>query len=168
MPCSDIVNTLKVVKEMSTEKQKKTQPKSWELCFIWRMKLRTLARDTTSQTAEGLPPGGKGGARLYRGVCTKGQTVGMSKGYRYLKKTRHLKLRGLLPWLTGIIPLMCTSALWGQCPVLSHPECPRGAPSGWVGSSCSGWRLDGRHPVSILSVLRAHLPGSCNVMAWWL
>ena len=28
--------------------------------------------------------------------------------------------------LTEIIPLMCTSALWGQYPVLSHPESPQG------------------------------------------
>lgn len=32
-------------------KNKKAQPKSWGFCFIWRMKLRTLAQDTTSQTA---------------------------------------------------------------------------------------------------------------------
>ena len=29
--------------------------------------------------------------------------------------------------LTEVIPLMCTSALWGQCPVLSHHESPQGA-----------------------------------------
>ena len=29
--------------------------------------------------------------------------------------------------LTEIIPLMCTSALWGQHPVLSHPESSQGA-----------------------------------------
>ena len=32
--------------------------------------------------------------------------------------------------LTEIIPLMCTSAIWGQYPVLSHPEPPQGAPLG--------------------------------------
>ena len=32
--------------------------------------------------------------------------------------------------LTEIMPLICTSALWGQHPVLSHPECPQGSPSG--------------------------------------
>ena len=34
--------------------------------------------------------------------------------------------------LTEIIPLMCTSAIWGQHSVLSHPESPRGAPLGRV------------------------------------
>ena len=29
--------------------------------------------------------------------------------------------------LTEIIPLICISALWGQNPVFSHPESPRGA-----------------------------------------
>lgn len=77
-----------------------------------------------SDSSEGLLPGG-GGARLYRSCGNKGQVVGMSKGYRYLKKTRHLKLRGLALWLTGIILLMCTSALRGQYPVLSHPESPQ-------------------------------------------
>ena len=33
-------------------------------------------------------------------------------------------------YITEIIPLMCTSALWGQYPVLSHPESPQGAPWG--------------------------------------
>ena len=32
--------------------------------------------------------------------------------------------------LIEIIPLICTSALWGQYPVLSHPESPQGSPSG--------------------------------------
>ena len=36
----------------------------------------------------------------------------------------------------------------------------------WGG--CSGWLLDSGHPVSILSSLRVHPLGSCNVMAWWL
>ena len=32
--------------------------------------------------------------------------------------------------LTEIIPLICTSAIWGQYPVLSHPESPQGASLG--------------------------------------
>ena len=35
-------------------------------------------------------------------------------------------------------------------------------------SGCSVWWSDGRHPASILSSLRAHCCGSCNVMAKWL
>ena len=54
-------------------------------------------------------------------------------------------------------------------PVFSHPEFPQDAREG----GCSGWLLDGlgswQPPfVSILSSLRAHRLGSCNVMAWWL
>ena len=29
--------------------------------------------------------------------------------------------------LTEISPLICISAIWGQCPVLSHPESPQSA-----------------------------------------
>ena len=61
--------------------------------------------------------------------------------------------------LTEIIPLICTSAIWGQHPMLSQPESPQGASSGVVAVA------DGRHPVSILSSLRAHCWGSYNVMA---
>ena len=32
--------------------------------------------------------------------------------------------------LTEIIPLIYTSAVWGQYPVFSHPEFPQGAPWG--------------------------------------
>ena len=34
------------------------------------------------------------------------------------------------PWLTEVIPWMCTSALWGQHPVFSHPESPHCTPLG--------------------------------------
>lgn len=56
-------------------------------------------------------------------------------------KTRHLKWMNLVlsyvwqaasPRLIEIIPLMCTSALWDQCPVFSHPESPQGALLGVV------------------------------------
>ena len=35
-----------------------------------------------------------------------------------------------MPELIEIIPLICTSAIWGQCPMFSHPESPQGAPLG--------------------------------------
>ena len=39
--------------------------------------------------------------------------------------------------LTEIIPLMRTSAIWGQYPVLSHPESPQGAlRGGWWWLQC--------------------------------
>lgn len=64
--------------------------------------------------------------------------------------------------LIEIIALNCTLAVEGQGPVLSHPESPRGAPLGEaVVPDC----LMAGHPVSILSSLRAHHWGSCNVLA---
>ena len=38
--------------------------------------------------------------------------------------------------LVEIIPLICTSAILGQCPVLSHPEYPQGALLGVVAAFC--------------------------------
>ena len=37
-----------------------------------------------------------------------------------------------------------------------------------TGGSCSSWLLDVRHPVSMLSSLRAPYRGCSNGMAWWL
>ena len=37
--------------------------------------------------------------------------------------------------LIEIIPLICTSAVWGQYPVLSHPESLQGALSGVAAAS---------------------------------
>ena len=67
--------------------------------------------------------------------------------------------------LIEIMPLMCTSALWGQDPRLSHPESPQGAP---LGGGWGGWRLDCRRPVSVLSSLRAPRQGGCHVLGWRL
>ena len=63
--------------------------------------------------------------------------------------------------LTEIIPLTYSSAIWGQYPHFLMLSAP-------TGGDCSSWLLYGRHPVSILKSLRAHLQGSCNVMAWQL
>ena len=66
--------------------------------------------------------------------------------------------------LTEVIPLLCTSAVCRQYPVLSHPESPEGGCI--VRGSCSIWLLGGGHPVSILSSLKAHCCwGHCM---WWL
>ena len=51
-----------------------------------------------------------------------------------LQKTRYLKLQNLLLFfgkmqssgLMDIIPLACTSAVWGQNPLFSHPQFPQG------------------------------------------
>ena len=48
--------------------------------------------------------------------------------------------------LTEIIPLMCTSAIWGQHPAFLHPECPRCT----VGGSCGVCWLDG-----------------CSILCYW-
>ena len=48
--------------------------------------------------------------------------------------------------LTEIIPLLCISAIWGQDPVLSHPETPQGVTHGeWLQQLL----LDDVHPVSL-------------------
>ena len=39
------------------------------------------------------------------------------------------------PGLTEIIPLICTSATWGQYPVFSCPELPQGSPQGVAAGS---------------------------------
>ena len=40
-----------------------------------------LADKTEDVSSEGRLPRGKGGARIYRGFCNKGQVVGTSKDY---------------------------------------------------------------------------------------
>ena len=65
--------------------------------------------------------------------------------------------------LIEIIPLICTSAIGGQYPVLSHPESPPVHCCGdWVAVAADS--LIGRHPVSTLSSLGADW-GVCNGMA---
>ena len=58
---------------------------------------------------------------------------------------------------TEIIPLICTSAIWGQYPDFLHPEFPQGAQ---LGVTVVAEGLAGDSPfVSILSSLRAHPSG---------
>ena len=64
--------------------------------------------------------------------------------------------------LTEITPLMCTPALWGQCPVFPHPESPQGAP---LGVTTVAHEL----MAGILNSLRAHQVGGvvgngCNIL----
>ena len=79
-------------------------------------------------------------------------------------------------WLTTLCYFRCTAkwfsytriysfsnSLWFLILSLLRVHCR----VGW-GDGGSGWLLDGGHPVHILSSLRAHLRGGCNVMAWWL
>ena len=56
-----------------------------------------------------------------------------------------------------IISLICTLAVWGQYPVLSHPESPQGASLG-VAAVAESLAM-GSPFVSVLSCLRAHLLG---------
>ena len=91
-------------------------------------------KHSISDSSKGLLQRGKGGASVYRSFCNKDQIIGTQKDYCELKKTRHLKLRNLLfyVWvdaksgLIKIIPLIGILAIWGQYPVLSHPESPPG------------------------------------------
>ena len=64
------------------------------------------------------------------------QGVGNIKRLLLIKETRFVKLRNLALLLYGqmqesgrtdINPLMCTTAIWDQFPVFSHPECPQGS-----------------------------------------
>ena len=50
-----------------------------------------------------------------------------------VKELRTFSLYGMMQesGLAEIIPLMCSSAIWGQYPVFSHPEFPQGSLSGW-------------------------------------
>ena len=87
-----------------------------------------------------------------------------------LKKIRHLKLRNLVfsmygkmqeSGLTEVIPLMCTSDLWGQDLVFSQPEFHRAYYGEWMQSD--GCWMAG--VLSFLSPLRAHqltICGGCN------
>ena len=65
--------------------------------------------------------------------------------------------------LIEIIPLICTSATWGQYSAFLHPESPQGAQLG-VTAVAQGLAV-GSLFVSILSSLKAHSQGGCNVMA---
>ena len=66
--------------------------------------------------------------------------------------------------LTEIIPLIFTLAIWGQYPVLSHPESPQVHHQvGWGAAAAvdSGWWASG----FCLSSFRAQHKCSCTVVA---
>ena len=73
--------------------EKKAQPKSWELCFIWQTSWWCKPGTALSDHSEGPLQRGKGGARVYRSFYNKHQVVGTSKDYCSSEKTTHLKLR---------------------------------------------------------------------------
>ena len=43
--------------------------------------------------------------------------------------------------LTEITPWICTSAIWGQSLLLSHPEFLPGAPCGWLQELTARWQV---------------------------
>lgn len=51
------------------------------------------------------------------------------------------------------------------CPLILSLHRTRGE-DGWR-SHWRGWLLGGGNPLSILSSLRSHYQGGCNVMSWW-
>ena len=55
--------------------------------------------------------------------------------------------------LTEIIPLICTSAIWGQYPVFSHPGFPQGslAPLGVLQSLMTVTSFDYGHSTAFFS-----------------
>ena len=68
--------------------------------------------------------------------------------------------------LLEIIPSLCTSVLWDQYPVLSHPGLPQG--TSLEGGGLQWLAIWWWASVSTLSFLGAHPQEGCNVMAWWL
>ena len=63
------------------------------------------------------------------------------------------------------MPLTCTSAIWGQCLVFTHPESPQHA---LLRGDCTSWLLDGRGSVSLSGSLRAHLLFWCSLSLQWM
>ena len=95
--------------------------------------MRTAARETAFQiTLRNCSKEVKGGARIYRSFATKGRVVGNVKRILLIKENQvsqglqRFSVYGKIQesGLTEIIPLICTSAIWGQYPVFSHPEFP--------------------------------------------
>ena len=86
----------------------------------------------------------RGRARICRSFCNKRPGSGNIKRLLLIKENRtsqvnefsRFSMYGKMqkPGFPEIIPLLCTSALWGQHPVFSHPEPPQGAPL-WVGAA---------------------------------
>ena len=86
-------------------------------------------------SSERLLRGGKRGAGVCGDVATKG-TVRNIKRLRLIKENQILQFEfstfftyGKLPesGLPELIPLMCTSALWGRDLVFPRPEFPQGS-----------------------------------------
>ena len=63
------------------------------------------------------------------------------------------------------MPLTCTTAIWGQCLVFTHPESPQRA---LLRGDCSSWLLEGRCSVSISSSHRVHLLFWCSLSLQWM
>ena len=65
--------------------------------------------------------------------------------------------------LIKILPLICTSATWGQYPLFSCPELTQGSP---LGVAAVWWLLDGRYSLFPSWVPSGLTKGGCN--HWWL
>ena len=109
----------------------------------------------------------RGWARICKSFCNKRPGSQNIKRLLLIKENQTSQVNELVLFYTWedaksgiieIIPLMCTSAIWGQYPVFF---------SSWVSSGCTAGG-GCTHSGSILSSLRAYCQGSCNVVAWWL
>ena len=72
--------------------------------------------------------------------------------------------------LTEIITLICTSAIWGQYPVFSHPEFPQGASLG-VAAVSDELTMSIQFPFWVPSghtIQKGDVDDIQNLMAWWL
>ena len=78
------------------------------------------------------------------------------------------------PGLTEIIPLICTSATWGQYPVFSCPELPQGSPQGVAAGSghhlmAARWQVFFFFPEFLQggSHWKAAITEGCDILVYW-
>ena len=99
-------------------------------------KTEELNPDTASQIALRDCSVEARGRPGYMSFCNKDQVVRTSKESLLIKENQISQVKEFSSFsmygkmqesgLTEIIPLICTSAIWGQYPVLSLPESPQG------------------------------------------
>ena len=129
------------------KKKKNAQLKvMFYLVDIWGL----WAQGTASQITEGnCFKESRKEARICRSFCNRRPGIQNIKWLLLIKEKRYLKLRNwalFYLWedaresrLTEIIPLICTSAIWGQHRVLSNPESPGAHCRRWLQQLAARW-----------------------------
>ena len=150
-----------------TEK-KNEPPKNWELCLIqWTFWGLQAQGTRLSDHSEGLLLRGKGGARIYRSFLQQ------RLGNRDIKRLLLMK-ENQVSQVNEFSAFLCMGRCWSLGSLkysfdvhLSYLGPVSCAFSSRMSSGCTtGGSF--RHPVSMLSSLRAPCRGGSNVMAWWL